>query len=160
MSINLTRPTTPVQRVEPADTSPMNALMRALSVAETVVAGLVDRPTNIHVNDGHNGTYDIEVYFHRNPDQVYRFAALHDVEAVENAHYNDNTSTYISADVRVDGVSVRGWSLMRHEGKPAASEETTVALRQVEDPHDSPLHHDYTVGHDLPVVDTLPESLR
>lgn len=32
--------------------------------------------------------------------------------------------------------------------------------RQVEDPHDSPLHHDYALGHDLPAPTTLPETLR
>ena len=32
--------------------------------------------------------------------------------------------------------------------------------RQQEDPHKSPLHHDYALGHDLPARADLPESLR
>lgn len=32
--------------------------------------------------------------------------------------------------------------------------------RQLEDPHESPLHHDYALGHDLPARADLPESLR
>ncbi|MFD7978849.1 hypothetical protein [Streptomyces sp. NPDC059071] len=119
MSINLTRPT-PVVPVVPAPTAdPRDALMRALAVAETVVAQLADRPSSVGVSYDYSGAYGVEVYFHREPEQVARFAARYGVEVVEDAEYNGGSSTYTSADVLVDGVKVRGWSLMRHEAVAA-----------------------------------------
>lgn len=118
MSINLTRPTPVFPVVLAPAVDPRDALMHAFSVAETVVAELADRPANVSI-DEYDGAYRVQIYFHRAPEQVARFAARHCVEVAVDAEYNGGTSTYTSAEVRVDNVSVRGWSLLRREERAA-----------------------------------------
>lgn len=45
-------------------------------------------------------------------------------------------------------------------GKDAHSNLLPCRPDSPEDPHTSPLHHDYALGHDLPARADLPESLR
>jgi hypothetical protein len=119
VSINLTRPT-PVIPVVPAPVADLrNALMHALSVAETVAAGLADLPTSVSVADAHNGAYRVELYFHHEPEQVARFADQFGADVSVEPHYNEDSSTFTSADAVVDGVAVRGWALVRHEAVAA-----------------------------------------
>ncbi|MFF9200015.1 hypothetical protein ACF09L_32890 [Streptomyces sp. NPDC014779] len=118
MSINLTRPTPVFPVVSAPAVDPRDALMHAFSVAETVTAELTDRPTGINIDEC-DGGYRVQIYFHHAPEQVARFAARHCAEVTVDAEYNGGTSTYTSAEVRVDGVSVRGWSLLRHEERAA-----------------------------------------
>lgn len=109
MTINLTRPIAAIP-VAPAD--PRDAMMHAFAVAETVVAQLADRPTSVSLTENYSGsTYTVEIYFHHEPDWVANFAALYGVPVTTNPDYGRNSSTYTSADVTVDGVQVRGWSL-------------------------------------------------
>ncbi|MCX5229727.1 hypothetical protein [Streptomyces sp. NBC_00233] len=111
MSINLTRPE-PVIPVSPiAPLSPRDAMMRALAVAETVVAQLADRPATISIADNYSAKYGIELYFHRRPDRVAVFAAHFAVELSAATHVTDEAKTYTSATVVVDGVEVRAWAL-------------------------------------------------
>ncbi|WP_128977246.1 hypothetical protein [Streptomyces roseicoloratus] len=117
MSINLTRPT-PVTPVLPAPFDSRDALLHAFAVTEKVIAELADRPSSVTI-DEYDGAYRVQVYFHRQPAQVQRFAARYCVEVLVDAHYNGDTSTYTWAEVRVDGVSVRGWALLRHEERAA-----------------------------------------
>ncbi|MFB6626453.1 hypothetical protein ACFCWD_28795 [Streptomyces sp. NPDC056374] len=119
MSINLTRPapTIPVSPIDPS--SPRDAMMRALAVAETVVSQLADRPSTISINDNYSAGYGIELYFHRCPDQVATFATHFGVELSAAAHVTDEVRTYTSANVVVDGVPVRAWALTDAEAVAA-----------------------------------------
>lgn len=122
MTINLTRPAPVIPVIPvipvvpapaPAPADPRNAMMHAFAVAETVVAQLADRPTTVSLNEvSGRSAYDVELYFHHEPDWVANFAALYGVPVTTNPDYGSGSSTYTSADVTVDGVQVRGWSLM------------------------------------------------
>ncbi|MFG3349559.1 hypothetical protein ACGF1Z_31435 [Streptomyces sp. NPDC048018] len=118
MSVNLTRPTPVIPVVPAPNLSQRDALMHAFSVAETVVANLADEPTTVNIERYDSG-YRVEIYFHHQPELVARFAAQYGITTAADPHYNADSSTYTSADVLVDGVTVRGWSLMRHEERAA-----------------------------------------
>lgn len=101
-----------INPISPIPAEPRDALMRALAVAETVVAGLPDRPTTVKVDDYQPG-YGVELYFHRHPERVVRFAAEHDTEATAEPLWPGSPDTYTSAECTVDGVRVRAWALVR-----------------------------------------------
>ncbi|MDT9688154.1 hypothetical protein Q5762_07260 [Streptomyces sp. P9(2023)] len=120
MTINLTRPVPAIEVVPvPAPADPRDAMMHAFAVAETVVAQLADRPTTASLNDDYRGGYRVELYFHRAPDRVAAFAGQYRVPVSTDPDYGNDGSSYSSADVMVDGVSVRAWALVRVEAVAA-----------------------------------------
>lgn len=146
-------PTGPIP-VTPTHTDPRDGLMRALATAETVTASLPHRPTTINIQHECGDAYRIEIYFHRQPQHVLHFAAQYDIQATANPHGTNPEDTYTHAETRINGVIVRAWSLTRNDQPPA------TPVKQAEDPHDGPLHHDYATPHDLPTHTNLPEALR
>lgn len=105
MSIN---PISPIPTAEPRD-----ALMRALAVAETVVAGLPVRPTEVTIQEAPGSAYRVVLYFHHEPSAVRRFGAHFDTVVSTEAQRTDVSARYTSAECTVDGVRVRAWALVR-----------------------------------------------
>ncbi|MFD5509170.1 hypothetical protein ACFWIB_15515 [Streptomyces sp. NPDC127051] len=90
--------------------SPLNALMRAFAVAETVVAELEDLPSGVNLMDTYRDAYRLDIYFHHLPEAVARFAAVHGANT--NSTTTTDGSVTVSVRVSVEGVEVRAWALM------------------------------------------------
>lgn len=103
-------PTGPIP-VTPVHTDPRDGLMRALAVAEIAAANLTDRPSDITINHDTGDAYRVGIYFHRKPEHVSRFADHYGIQATERPNGDDTSTTYTSAETRIDGVIVRAWSL-------------------------------------------------
>jgi hypothetical protein len=107
------------------ETAYRNALMLALSAAEHISSVLPTLPTDFKVRDDHHGAFELELYFHRRPDAVAEFAALHSVEVQAHSHPDSDgelTKTLTCAYATTDsGVRVRAWALTDAEAPAVAA---------------------------------------
>ncbi|WP_328860923.1 hypothetical protein [Streptomyces sp. NBC_00306] len=90
-----------------------DAMMRAFSVAEHVVAGLPFTPRQVTIADRYGDAFEIRLYCHNKPDDVRAFAAHFGVEATANPLRDGSPDTYTEAAHTVNDVAVSAWSITR-----------------------------------------------
>lgn len=136
-----------------------NSFMAALSLAEQMISEAQTLPTEFTITAQPWSPTEpkLSFYFHDDIPGLRQFRD--DQMLTESMETRKDGSVYIEAARDVRGVRVAAWTLVIAPVvvtlADAVAEHGPFPMptgTPVEDPHDSPLHQTYALGHDLPEV--------